>query len=53
MIGKTEVHEEKPVPVPIRPSTYFTQIAVGLQKASAVKGRRVTAWAKTRSVDDC
>jgi hypothetical protein len=39
--GKTEVLGENPVPMPLCPP----QIVYGLTRASAVRGRRLTAWA--------
>jgi hypothetical protein len=48
--GKTAVLREKPVPVPLCPP----QIPYGLTRertrASAVRGRRLTAWAMSRPV---
>jgi hypothetical protein len=44
--GKTEVLGKKPVPVPLCPP----QIPHGLTWASAVRGRRLTAWATARSL---
>jgi hypothetical protein len=50
--GKTEVLGEKPVPVPLCPP----QIPYGLTRdrtrASAVEGRRLTAWAMARPNDE-
>jgi hypothetical protein len=42
--GKTEELGEKPVPVPLCPP----QIPHGLNRASAVRGRRLTTWAMAR-----
>jgi hypothetical protein len=46
--GKTDVLGEKPFPVPLRPP----QIPHELTRASAVRGRRLTAWAMARPQKD-
>jgi hypothetical protein len=43
--GKTEVLGEKPVPVPLRPQLIPHGLARDRTRASAVRGRRLTAWA--------
>jgi hypothetical protein len=46
--GKTEVLGEKPVPVPLCPPQFPHGLTRHRTRASAVRGRRLTAWAMTR-----
>jgi hypothetical protein len=46
--GKTEVLGEKPVPVPLCPPQIPHALTSGRTRASAVGGRRLTAWAMAR-----
>jgi hypothetical protein len=46
--GKTEVLAEKPVPVPFCPPQIPHGLARDRTQASAVRGRRLTAWAMAR-----
>jgi hypothetical protein len=46
--GKTEVLGEKPVPVPLCPPQIPHGLIRDRTRASAVRGRRLTAWAMAR-----
>jgi hypothetical protein len=46
--GKTEVLEEKPAPVPLCPPQITHGLTGDQTRASAVRGRRLTAWAIAR-----
>jgi hypothetical protein len=46
--GKTEVLGEKPVPVPLSPPQIPHGLTRDRTRASAVRGRRLTAWAVAR-----
>jgi hypothetical protein len=48
--GKTEVLGEKPVPVPLCPPQIPHGLTRDRTRASAVGGRRLTAWAMARSL---
>jgi hypothetical protein len=49
--GKTEVLWEKPVPVPLYPPQISHGLTRDRNRASAVGGRRLTAWAMARPTD--
>jgi hypothetical protein len=49
--AKTEVLGEKPVPVPFCPAQIPHELSRGRTRASAVTGRRRTAWAMARPND--
>jgi hypothetical protein len=46
--GKTEVLREKPVPVPLFPPQIKHGLTRDQTRASAVRGRQLTAWAMAR-----
>jgi hypothetical protein len=48
--GKTEVLGKKPVPVPLCPPQIPHGLTRDWTRASAVRGRRLTAWAMARGV---
>jgi hypothetical protein len=50
---KNEVLEEKPVPMPLSPSQIRHGTTRDRTRASAVRGRRLTAWAMSRPSVRC
>jgi hypothetical protein len=50
--GKTEIFERKPVPVPLCPPQIPHGLTRNRTRASAVRGRRLTAWAMARPLDN-
>jgi hypothetical protein len=53
LTGKTEVFRKKPVPVPFCPPQIPHGLTRGRTRASAVRGRRLTAWAMARPILMC